>query len=68
MLEQQLFDEVLKLPPITRLDFIEKILISASDLEFWEEWKVEIEKRIKDYESGLIKTIPAEQVFAKYGL
>ena len=68
MLEQQLFNEVLKLPPITRLDFIEKILISANDLEFLEEWESEIEKRIKEYESGLIQAIPAEKVFAKYGL
>ena len=67
MLEQQLFNEVLKLPPVARLNFIEKILISANDLEFLEEWSVEIKKRINEYESGLIKTAPAEEVFAKYG-
>lgn len=67
MLEQQLFNEVLKLPPVARLNFIEKILISANDLEFLEEWSVEIKQRITEYESGLIKTVPAEEVFAKYG-
>jgi putative addiction module component (TIGR02574 family) len=68
MLEQQLLNEVLKLPPITRLNFIEKILISANDLEFLEEWSIEIKKRLNEYESGLIQTVPAEKVFAKYGL
>ncbi len=63
MLEQQLINEVLKLPPI-----IQKILISANDLEFLEEWSVEIKKRLNEYESGLIQTVPAEKVFAKYGL
>jgi len=68
MLEQQLINEVLKLTPIIRLNFIEKILISANDLEFLEEWSVEIKQRINQYESGLIQTVPAEKVFAKYGL
>lgn len=70
MLEQQLFNEILKLPPLVRASFAEKILASLEqpDDRLLAQWEKEVESRIQAYEAGLIKTIPAEEVFAKYRL
>lgn len=70
MLEQQLFNEVLKLPPLVRASFAEKILASLAQPNdiLLVQWEKEVESRIQAYEAGLIKTIPAEEVFAKYRL
>jgi putative addiction module component (TIGR02574 family) len=70
MLEQQLFEEILKLPPSTRANFAERILASLESPEdlILHQWAEEAESRIKAYESGLIETIPAEEMFAKYKL
>lgn len=70
MLEQQLFNEILKLPPLVRASFAEKILASLEqpDDRLLAQWEKEVESRIQAYDAGLIKTIPAEEVFAKYRL
>jgi putative addiction module component (TIGR02574 family) len=70
MLEQQLFNEVLKLPPLVRVGFAEKILASLEqpDDRLLAQWEKEVESRIQAYEAGLIKTISAAEVFAKYRL
>ncbi len=68
MQEQQLFDEVLKMPPLARANFAEKILesLQETDAALSEQWKEEVESRLKAYDDGLIEAIPAEKVFAKY--
>ncbi|NOQ36590.1 MAG: hypothetical protein GQ569_11960 [Methylococcaceae bacterium] len=70
MLEQQLFNEVLKLPLVARANFAEKVFESLHESEpaLSDKWLEEINKRIKEYESGQAKTRSAKEVFAKYGL
>ena len=67
MLEQQLFNEVLKLPPSVRASFAERILASLEQLDdmLLAQWEKEVGNPIQAYDAGLIKTIPAEEVFAK---
>jgi hypothetical protein len=62
MLEQQLFNEILKLPPLVRASFAEKILASLEQPDdlLLAQWEKEAESRIEAYEAGLIKTTPAE--------
>jgi putative addiction module component (TIGR02574 family) len=49
-----------------------RILIKALDSEAPDEstemekaWKAEVERRVDEIESGRVKTVPAEEVFAK---
>ena len=55
------------LPIDTKLELIDKFLesISPSQSEIDELWKVEVERRIDEVESGKLKTIPGGEVFAK---
>jgi putative addiction module component (TIGR02574 family) len=63
-LEQQ----ALRLPPADRVRLAEKMLESVEDYvepEIAEAWEKEIERRIKEIESGAAEGIPAEKVFAQ---
>jgi len=57
--------EVLELPPRSRVRLAEKIIESIGDYddpELKKDWENEIERRVKEIESGSEKGIPAEQV------
>ncbi|OGW32606.1 MAG: hypothetical protein A2X59_11715 [Nitrospirae bacterium GWC2_42_7] len=64
----QLLSEALKLTPIERAEFVEKLL---SSFEFSSRkkndalWAKEAESRIDAFERGEISAIPAKEVFAK---
>jgi putative addiction module component (TIGR02574 family) len=55
------------LPIDLKIELIDKLLesISPSQSEIDELWKVEVERRIDEVESGKVKTIPGDEVFAK---
>lgn len=55
------------LPIDLKIELIDKLLesISPSQSEMDELWKVEVERRIDEVESGKVKTIPGDEVFAK---
>ncbi len=55
------------LPIDLKIELIDKLLesISPSQSEIDELWKVEVERRIDEVESGKVKTIPGGEVFAK---
>ena len=60
--------EALELPPDQRVTLAHRLLTSI-DLEpevgAVEAWQQEIEKRIRNYDQGLSKTIPAAEAFAR---
>jgi putative addiction module component (TIGR02574 family) len=65
---EQLFQEALQLPPIERVEFVEMLLASfelPSRTMIDQLWADEVEDRIHAYERGEIKTIAAQEVFAK---
>ncbi len=55
------------LPIDLKIELIDKLLesISPAQSEIDELWKVEVERRIDEVESGKVKTIPGDEVFAK---
>jgi putative addiction module component (TIGR02574 family) len=55
------------LPVDIKTLLVEKILdsLGPTDKEIDELWKVEVERRIDEVESGKVKTIPGDEVFAK---
>ena len=55
------------LPIALKIELIDKLLesISPSEGEIDELWKVEVERRIDEVESGKVNTIPGEEVFAR---
>ena len=57
--------EVLELPPRSRVRLAEKLIESIDDYadpKLKEDWENEIERRVKEIETGAEKGIPAEQV------
>ncbi len=63
-------EEALTLKPIERLHLVDELLLSL-DLPTKEIdllWAEEAEKRIKAFNLGEVKTLSAQEVFAKYQL
>ena len=63
----ELVSMVESLPVDVRITLVNKILesLSPSQKEIDELWKIEVEKRIRDVESGKVQTIPGDEDFAK---
>ena len=61
-----LMERVESLPIDMKIELVDKILesLTPNQKEIDELWKIEVERRIDDLESGKAKTIPGEQVFA----
>lgn len=55
------------LPTDLKLELIDRLLesVSPSKQESEEQWKVEVERRIDEVESGEVQLIPGEEVFAR---
>ena len=55
------------LPIDMKIEVIDKILegLTPTEKEIDELWKAEVESRIDEVESGAVKTIPGDAVFAK---
>ena len=63
---KQITEDLLKLPSSSRAELAERLLESIEDFttpEIEQAWKVEVSKRIKEYESGIVQSIPAKNVF-----
>ena len=63
----ELFSMAEALPIKEKSLLVERLLDSMhpNQKEIDELWKVEVERRIEEVESGKVKTIPGDQVFAK---
>lgn len=66
---QELTKQAMALPPEERIALAEALLTSVDGFfatpELEAEWQEEIERRVKDFEEGRTKAIPAEEVYAK---
>jgi putative addiction module component (TIGR02574 family) len=65
---RELFDEAMRLEPQERATLI-RLLIEALDADTDEgvedAWRVEIERRVAELDSGSVETIPWEEVRAR---
>lgn len=63
----ELFSMAESLPIDVKALLVERLLDSMypNQKEIDELWKVEVERRIDEVESGKVKTIPGDEVFAK---
>jgi len=61
-----IMERVESLPIDMKIEVVDKILesLTPNQKEIDELWKIEVERRIDDLESGKAKTILGEQVFA----
>ncbi|MFQ5733574.1 MAG: addiction module protein [Planctomycetaceae bacterium] len=60
-----LYEQSMKLAPAQRLELSERLLLSVpppGDDRTEEEWKQEIERRVKEYEADPTTVVPAEEV------
>ncbi|CAN5335673.1 hypothetical protein BH20ACI2_BH20ACI2_28700 [soil metagenome] len=62
-----LMERVESLPIDMKIELVDKILesLTPNPKEIDELWKIEVERRIDEVESGKVKTIPGDEVFAK---
>lgn len=63
----ELIGEAISLPVEVRVQFIDRLLksLNPSQEEVDKLWATEAERRIKEIQSGKVKTIPGEEVFKK---
>jgi putative addiction module component (TIGR02574 family) len=62
-----IIERVELLPIDMKIELVDKILesLTPTQKEIDELWKAEVERRIDEVESGKVKTIPGDEVFAK---
>ncbi|MGE4442188.1 MAG: addiction module protein [Desulfomicrobium sp.] len=63
----KLTEELLSLPCEDRIQIVEKLLESLNapaDDEIEQAWAVEVERRIDELNSGKVRSIPGDEVFA----
>ena len=62
---KDVLDAALKLDPEQREELIEELSASLDASNLGEYWEAEIKRRIDDVDAGRVKTVPAEEVFAR---
>jgi putative addiction module component (TIGR02574 family) len=63
----KLTEELLSLPCEDRIRIVERLLESLNapaDNEIEQAWAIEVERRINELNSGTVRSIPGEEVFA----
>ena len=65
---EEIFLDVSPLKSLDKLQLVEKILTSLNpiDKEIETIWENEVEDRLDAYDKGLLSTVSAKDVFAKY--
>ena len=65
---EEIFLDVSPLKSLDKLQLVEKILISLNPIDKNIEtiWANEVEDRLDAYDKGLLSTVSAKDVFAKY--
>jgi putative addiction module component (TIGR02574 family) len=58
-------EAALKLPPEEREELIDELSASLDLSELGEYWEGEIRRRMEDVDAGRVKTVPADEVFAR---
>ena len=65
---KEILEAALKLDPRQREELIEELSASLDVTDLGEYWEQEIRRRIDDVDSGRVKTVPADEVFARLEL
>jgi putative addiction module component (TIGR02574 family) len=58
-------EAALKLPPEEREELVDELSASLDVSDLGEYWEAEIKRRIEDVDAGRVKTVPADEVFAR---
>jgi len=58
-------EAALKLPPEEREELVDDLSASLDATDLGEYWEGEIARRMGDVDAGRVKTVPAEDVFAR---
>ena len=61
----EILEAALKLDPEEREGLIDELAASLDATDLGEYWEAEIKRRIEDVDSGKVKTVPSEEVFAR---
>jgi putative addiction module component (TIGR02574 family) len=62
---KEILEAALKLEPQQREELIDELSASLDATNLGEYWEAEIKRRIDDVDSGRVKPVPADQVFAR---
>jgi len=62
---KDILEAALKLDPEQREELIDELSACLDATDLGEYWEAEIKRRIDDVDSGRVKTVPAEDVFAR---
>jgi putative addiction module component (TIGR02574 family) len=62
---KDILEAALKLPAEQREELIEELSASLDASDLGEYWEAEIERRIADVDAGKVKTVPADEVYAR---
>lgn len=62
---KEILEAALKLKPEQREELIEELSASLDATDLGEYWEAEIRRRVDDVDSGRVKTVPADEVFAR---
>jgi putative addiction module component (TIGR02574 family) len=62
---KQVLDAALKLEPEQREELIEELSASLDASDLGEYWEAEIKRRLDDVDAGRVKTVAADEVFAR---
>jgi putative addiction module component (TIGR02574 family) len=60
-----ILEAAMKLDPEQREELIEELSASLDVSNLGDYWEAEIKRRIDDVDSGRVKTVPADEVFAR---
>jgi len=62
---KEILEAALKLDPQEREELIDELSASLDASNLGEYWEAEIKRRIDDVDSGRVKTVPGDEVFAR---
>jgi putative addiction module component (TIGR02574 family) len=61
----QVLQAALELAPRERAELVEAIAASLDGFDLGDEWEEEIQKRVRDVDSGQVTAVPGEEVFSR---
>lgn len=62
---KDILEAALKLPTEQREELIEELSASLDAADLGEYWEAEIQRRVADVDAGNVKTVPADEVYAR---
>jgi putative addiction module component (TIGR02574 family) len=62
---KEILEAALKLPTEQREELIEELSASLDAGDLGEYWEAEIQRRVADVDAGKVKTVPADEVYAR---